>query len=296
MFRLDLNESVPREIRRLLLDELKDGEAALLGTEGSLAERVHEARKRIKRVRAVLALVDGGGPGAELAEACRRAAARLAGPRGHAALLHSYERLVSLEPECENAALRQELHARAASVSEGAPDFLEATARCLHDARAFAKQVEVQGNGFDAIARGFRATYRRARRALHLARASGKATDFHAFRKPCKRHFYQLRLLEDVWPAVMETRTAELDRTGELAGEHHDLSLLRDELKKLVPGEPGQGLDAIVARRERQLEQQILALGELCFAERGRAITSRVRRYWQATAENGIVAKPTPEV
>lgn len=295
MFRLDLNESIPREIRRLLLDELKDGEEALLGSHGALAERVHDARKRIKRLRAVLALVECDANAHELTEACRRAAAQLAGPRGHAALLHSYDRLVTLVPECENAALRSELRSRAESVAADAPEFLDAAAQSLHAARSAARRVEVAGAGFEAIERGFRATYRRARRALRRAQLTEKATDFHAFRKPCKRHFYQLRLLEDVWPAVLEARTLELDRTGELAGEHHDLSLLREEARQIVGGDAGQKLEELIRGRERELEKQIIALGTLCFAERSRAITSRMRRYWNATVKNGVVAKPSPE-
>lgn len=294
MFRIDLTESVPREIRRLLVTELKDGEAALRGGEGPLAERIHEARKRIKRVRAVLALTEKNEHQTELRNACRRAAAQLAGPRGHAALLSTYERLVTLEPACDNGELRRELHARATGVTAEAPDFLDAAATCLQEARHIAKSIEVRGEGFAAIERGFRATYRRAREALSVARASGKATDFHAFRKPCKRHFYQLRLLVDVWPAVIEARAAELDRTGELAGDHHDLSLLRDEVTHIIGGEAAKSVVQQIEHCERDLEKQLLALGELCFAERSRAVSSRLGRYWAATARNGVVARPSP--
>lgn len=294
MFRLDLNEKVAREIRRLVRHTLEEGETALLGSQASLAERTHEARKCIKRARAVLALLERSEIRSGIADACRRAAAQLAGPRGHAALLHSYERLTSLDPACEHDELRRALQSRARAVAD-APEFLHSAARCLHQGRHLAKSLEVRGEGFSAIARGFRLTHRDARRALRVARATGKPAHFHAFRKPCKRHFYQVRLLDDVWPVVVEARASELDRLTELAGDHHDLSLLRVEATHLIGRAAARDVARRIRRRERDLEAQIIALGELCFAERSRAITSRLARYWAATVRNGIVAKPSPE-
>ncbi|MFZ5890158.1 MAG: hypothetical protein ACOY0T_03740, partial [Myxococcota bacterium] len=120
MFRLDPNEPIHREIRRLVLDEFDDAAQALEGGDEPLAVRIHEARKRLKRLRAVLALV------AETADAqlvralvdmARSAARTLAGPRGHAALLHSFESLIGNEPDCDNAVVGR---ARAARAPAGA--------------------------------------------------------------------------------------------------------------------------------------------------------------------------------
>lgn len=287
MFRLDLTEPVHHEIRRLALGELKDAEDALSGNEEPVEARIHEARKRLKRLRALLDLAgDNVNQGARryLIEASRNAARLLATPRGHAALLHSYDGLVASEPESENAELRRELAARAEAVGEEAKDALESASRVLHDARGSAKELDVQGRGFEVIRPGFRATYRKARRALERAHEQGSAEHFHEFRKPCKRHLYQLRLLEDVWPPILQAQAAEVDRTGELAGEHHDLCLLRAEVAQVLSGDAARSVERFIARRERELERDILALGALCFAETAGAISERVASYWARSA------------
>lgn len=286
MFRFDLTEPVPHEIRRLALGELKDAAESLSGGDEPLAARIHEARKRLKRLRALLDLVEQSaerGARRALIEASRNAAQLLAAPRGHAALLHCYETLVAAQPECENPALRRELAERAASVNaEG--DALEAAARILHDARPSAKSLNVAGSEFEVIEAGFRATYRRAQKALARAREHGDAADFHAFRKPCKRHLYQLRLLEGAWPALMQAQALAIDGIGELAGEHHDLCLLSTEVARVLEGDAARDLKRAIARRASELEQQILTQGALGFAEKPRSISARVGGYWRQSA------------
>ncbi|MFZ5890157.1 MAG: CHAD domain-containing protein [Myxococcota bacterium] len=152
--------------------------------------------------------------------------------------------------------------------------------RVIHDARQTAKRLSVDLHGFDAIGRGFQRTYRRARRALQRARIGGDPKDFHAFRTPSKRHLYQLRLFEGIWPELLSAHVGEVDRLGELLGEHHDLSLLAEELTRLLDASEREPLEKTIAKRERKLEKQILALGARCFAERPRDITRRFARYY----------------
>jgi CHAD domain-containing protein len=289
MFRLDLTEPVHHEIRRLALGELEDAEDALSGGEEPVAARIHEARKRLKRLRALLDLVQQSSDQRArraLIEASRKAADLIAVPRGHAALLHAYDALVEAHPECETVELGRALGERAAAVDEEAKDVLANAARILHEARACAKALDIRGRGFDVIGSGIRRTYRRARRALALARDEGGAAHFHEFRKPCTRHLYQLRLLESVWPAILQAQGAEVDRTGELAGEHHDLCLLRAEIPRIVTRDAGISIERFVARRERELERRILALGALCFAEKPSFLCARIAAYWARASRN----------
>jgi CHAD domain-containing protein len=290
MFRLDLTEPVHHEIRRLALGELKDAEDALSGGEEPVEARIHEARKRLKRLRALLDLVQQSSnqrARRALIEASRKAADSIAAPRGHAALLHAYDALIKAHPECETTELGRALSERAAAVDEEAKGVLANAARILHEARACAKALDVRGRGFGVIGPGVRTTYRRARRALARAREEGSAAHFHEFRKPCKRHLYQLRLLESVWPAILQAQAIEVDRTGELAGEHHDLCLLRAEIPRIVTRDTASSIERFVAQRERELEGEILAIGALCFAEKPTLLCARIAAYWAENAANG---------
>ncbi|MGC4091535.1 MAG: CHAD domain-containing protein [Polyangiaceae bacterium] len=283
MFRFDFEEPVNREIRRLVLDELKDAIDALRDADTPLAARIHEARKHLKRLRAVLALVsDCADPALieQLASSCRSAAAALATPRGHAALLACFDELVKSANDATHAELRSELEARANRVTIEVGDSLEAAAERLREARQQAKALELDENGFAAIGEGFRATYRSARRALRRAGSHGNVEAFHAFRKPSKRHAYQLRLFEAAWDAQLGAHTGELELLGELLGEHHDLCLLQGEVANMSLKEPPNAMIAAAERRVRELERMVLSLGTRCFAERPGAITRRIGVYF----------------
>jgi hypothetical protein len=189
MFQLDVAEPLEHEIRRVALGEIKDADHALADGDEPLAVRVHEARKRLKRLRALLALLDGSTEAkviARVATSARAAASILAAPREHAALLQSFDALAHASPSFESAGLRSKLEVRAQSVSLE-PAYLEHARERLRDARQAAKDLSLASDGFSAIANGFRKTYRKARGALTLAREKGSASNFHAFRKPSKR-------------------------------------------------------------------------------------------------------------
>src|SRR5262249_39273128 len=65
-FRLRVTESVPDGLRRLARKELSSISKHLTGATLPRAESIHEARKSVKKVRAILGLVDGdGGRGLE---------------------------------------------------------------------------------------------------------------------------------------------------------------------------------------------------------------------------------------
>jgi CHAD domain-containing protein len=286
MFQFDVKEPLEREIRRVILDELEDADDALAGGDEPLSARVHEARKRLKRLRAVLALVEDNGREQALstiAENTRAAAHSLAGPRGHVALLQCFDDLVQKNPDGASEELKALLTARVQRATLEASDYLEQAREKLRDARGAAKELDLNADGFSFIADGFCKTYRKARRALGVARAQGSSADFHAFRKPSKRHFHQLRLLEATWPELLRSQAGEVDDLAELLGEHHDLCLLSVELARLAPREPERELSRAIARRRRELESDVLARGARCFSERPSAITRRVGGYYALT-------------
>jgi CHAD domain-containing protein len=136
------------------------------------------------------------------------------------------------------------------------------------------------------LAPGFRATYRRARRAFTRASARPSAERLHAFRTPEKRHLYQVELLERLWEGPLRSQRQELSRLGDLLGDHHDLSLLQRELE----GRPelaaeSAALHAMLHKRLEKLEQSALSLAARAFAEKPAAITRRFGAYFRAPDE-----------
>lgn len=284
------SEQLPRGVERLLRTEL-DAARALLSepSERPLDYRVHEVRKTLKRLRALLTLVKGSVSDAlleRLRQLLRTAAHALAELRSSAALAHAFRTLLEDHPNLLDEPVREAIDASLtrASVDEAAIEVaLAAAIEALSRARDAARVVMVSGKGWDSIARGFKDTYARARGDFRLAQRSRSVAHLHDFRTNEKRHLYHLSLLEKVWPRLVRAECKELDELGELLGDHHDLSLLLPELERrgLTQLDLGQLVKSI-EERKLDLERRIWFHGTRLFSESPKRRTERFAGYHAA--------------
>ncbi len=110
------------------------------------------------------------------------------------------------------------------------------------------------------------------------------ADALHDWRKYVKYHGYQTRLIEPVWPAAMHAHRQTADQLSDLLGDHHDLAVL-DDLLRRAPDELGQAVDLsafrlLIRNRQTKLAQQSFALGARLFAEPSEQLTQRWQTYW----------------
>ena len=105
--------------------------------------------------------------------------------------------------------------------------------------------------------------------------------------------WYHQRLLSDAWPGVMEAQTDETDGLAENLGDDHDLAVLTDFLRR-TGAELGTttDLDAIaelIARYRAELYADILRIARRVYAEKPAAFRRRLEAYTWRRAR-----RPTP--
>ena len=127
--------------------------------------------------------------------------------------------------------------------------------------------------------------------AFDSAHWTGSAEAYHDWRKRVKYLWYQVQVLQNIWPAGMKSLSDELDQLGELLGDHHDLSMLRSTV---LNGFPRAGATSTIAALYRridevrlELEKRAEILGKRVYAERPREFTRRIGTYWQVWREGG---------
>jgi CHAD domain-containing protein len=282
------SESLSHGAERLLQREFDSAVELLARAEQPLDYRVHEARKCLKRLRALLALVEDNLDPDQVTRSrtCIRAAAHaLAELRSAAALNETFDALVERYPGSLEAQIVDGVHRALTRPAESADTTtaLSAAVDALGRARDAAQKLDVSGHGWSVVDRGFRRTYSRARKYFSRARDSRSVDELHEFRTQLKRHYYQLELFTKVWPRLVRAECRELDRLGERLGEHHDLSLLVPELERkgLAP-EAVASLPALIDRRRRDLESKVLSGAARLFAEAPRARARRFAGYYAA--------------
>ena len=288
-YELTRRDAAALEVQRVALEQVDRiaGEASRYPT--APESSVHEMRRRIKELRALLRLTRAAiGDEAYAVENIlfRDLARTVSGSRDTDAALQLLRRIRS---ELTDAAGKEAYRSlRRALRRRGVQRRLESLAidAELQSARERISGWQFNGNdGFGVIKRGLSRTYRRGADALRRALESHAAEDLHELRKHVKDQMYHLQLLRDVAPTLLKPHRELLTQLGKTLGEHHDLHTI-DAAVERVPFRTAGRREAIrVALQQRmQLrENEALSLARVVYAESPRAWLERMSVYWNAT-------------
>lgn len=287
------DEGVQAGFRRIAVEQLARAVSSLEDGD-ALHAGVHDARKRVKKLRGLLRLVQPGFKAYRQENACLRDAARtLSGLRDHAAMIETLDQLTARYPRRIDGRrigpLRRELEARrdVAAEAEDLADRIEAFRDVLRQTRDRAEGWELKASGWAALGPGLALTYGRGRAAMAVAQETGIDEDFHDFRKRVKDHGYQVRLLAPVWPVLMDPYAALLEDLGEVLGDQHNLVafapiVAASEMKT----EAREALADLVTEERHRLETRALIIGARVFAEKPAAMARRLGAWWAAWEED----------
>lgn len=304
---LGQSEALANGVKRVAIDQLELAAAGFFDGEDEFANAVHQSRKSMKRVRALLRLVRG-----ELTErvfgyedrAIRDTGRLLAEVRSSFAVTEAGMLIRDLYGDLLAPSTFDELLARLTHRR----DLIELTA--LEDPQLIGRVVHnlekahsrytawptdpdasaVYGLGirddYAAIEPGLHDTYSRGRTEMVAAYRSRTSYDFHEWRKRAKYLRHQIEFLAPLWPEVVVGLAATLDRLGEILGEDHDLA----ELAELIHNRPDLCRNprerslfaALIAQRRAELQTAAEILGRRVYAEKPGALRHRFGEYWGA--------------
>jgi CHAD domain-containing protein len=257
-------------------------------------EAVHEVRKEIKQLRALLRLVRPAMAQSDyrrFSDALREASGRLGAARD------AHVKVNALAELSEH--FKQELAPRSFRELKG---FLAAGCRqrqaelsrtkaprkvgcLLKKLSGQIASVRVKGSGWSALAPGVKRSYRDGRRGYQLAYEAGTPERFHKWRKRVKDLYYQIGLLHRIWPEQMAAAETELKHLGRCLGDDHDLVMLTEAAAtkrfRKQATEEVEALKALADKRQDELRAEALALGSRFYKEKPSVFCKRLGRYWK---------------
>jgi CHAD domain-containing protein len=250
------------------------------------AELVHEARKAIKRMRALARLLRyelGEQELERVDDSLRAAGRRLGGARDAEVRLATLGRLIGRHPKAlalEGVArLREQLERERRQQPAHPQDVLGDIANMRRELARW-NLVDL---GFPALAPGLQRIYREGRQHHDRVRRehAGNAESVHDWRKRVKSLYYVLDMLGTAKAKGGRATTRRASRLGDLLGEEHDLWLLAAYLEEHPDalGEDGSAhktLLKLIARRRKRLRKLALELGARLYEPRPGAFTRRV--------------------
>jgi CHAD domain-containing protein len=262
-------------------------------------EAIHETRKALKRLRALVRLLR-----MELGERryqreyaiLRDAARRLAGARDAEVMVDTLDALLQRYPRKLGRrrpliALRERLAAERAMAARRTLEDHALRAQVLRDLCGLRERAQrwdlPERPGLTIVESDLRRIYRQGRQRMHLLeRGKGDAHAMHEWRKRVKDLRYAAEILS------LRSIARPADRLGEVLGEEHDLVVLAGLLsppgRAPFKGKRGKrarkALLKRIARRRRRLRRRALREGERLYRRRPKKFLRRVRSTHRSTS------------
>ncbi len=301
------SEALGNGVKRVAMEQLELAAVGFLDLEGGLGGAVHESRKSIKKVRALLRLVKGELPGHiyDFENQSLRDTGRLmAEIRSAQGVLNAAESVQGLYADLLSVGTFADLVERLARrrdfvelKTDDDPNLVGRVIRRLekayHRYGSWPTDPEAQKvyglgirDSYEAVRPGLRHTYDSGRTTMVQAYKRGAPGDFHEWRKRVKDLRHQMEFLAPLWPEVVVGTAMTLDRLGDLLGEDNDLAdlltLLRDRPDLCSNPRERSLFRALALQRRGELQLASEILGRRVYAEHPKSVASRFGEYWGA--------------
>lgn len=270
--------SLQQALRRIADEELRAALAVLDDTRLP-PQAVHDVRKRAKKLRGLLRLLQGSFPDHARENAALRDAGRLLALQRDAEVrLATFGRLFPDTPAALAPLRRLLVHDRDAPPAPSHQTEAAEILRAMHDR---VRGWTLTGKDHRILAQGLARTRRRAAQAMEDAARSPGFDAIHDWRKRAKDFWYQTRLLAPIWPEAMVPLTKSAGDLTEALGLHHDIAVL---LARLPPDLLSAKAGALFNRRARaaqhDIEARVFPEGARLFAGDPRAMAKLWCRWW----------------
>lgn len=281
VYRIGKDEEVAAGLLRSMREDLAAAERAFR-TAGQREQRVHEVRRRLKRIRTILRIVEPafGDQAVETRHLLSEAARLLASARDADVAAASARALAEAATGDDTLGFgrvadtlgREAAEAHRQRTPVGQIMMLFATAG------AAVAAMEPTFDGARLFDKSLRRIYGRGRRAMRKAQASLATADLHAWRKQAKQLGYHMALGRDRLSKPARRLEEKLDALGDILGADNDHALLAEKLALMPSADLSlmSQLSAISAQRQR-LEAEAFALGAAIYRRKPDAFARKFR-------------------
>lgn len=259
-------------------------------------EAIHDARKRLKKGRSLLRLVRKSMPKDTYKReknALRDIGRALSPARDSEVyqetldnLLDIYELTLDVDAFSDLKESLADLHQVRLQKLRDRDNPLDGYIAELKDSKQRLNQLALEVSGWEAIARNLKRIYRQGQERFATAYEEGSDEAFHEWRKRVKDLWYDMRLLQDLWPPVIDAFEGETHRLAKLLGDGHDISELRHFLQDCAEEVAVEEVHIkvllpLMGHRQYKLRQQAHDLGQKLYSEEPEAFITRLSSYWQ---------------
>ncbi len=279
-------ESISNRLQQFTLTQVDLAITCLTDSTLNQDEAIHETRRCLKRVRAILRLVK-----TELAATIydrdnvylRNIGRRLAVLRDAAVMV---ETLAALKKEFSTQLshsawreLKKELVAVQRQSVQREKKRMTAVITKLRTARVRVEKWALDFDDEAVLRKGLQKVYQRGSRARKLALEETTAENFHEWRKHVNHLRHQLQILQSLKIGKVKATLREFKTLAEVLGRKNDLAVLSQHLQRIKrkAGEPTrQALQTLLHARDAAFAAEATQLGQRLYKRKSKAFTQRI--------------------
>lgn len=291
-FQLILESPLEEGIKKLISDQISRARDQI-ENQTDIHLTIHESRRTLKRIRAVLRLVrDEIGYSNYYREniLMRDLGRRLSGARDNQVLLKTFSSLEEVYPASfsgsEISRIKQSVEEQTdLEINHFMYDLggFEQFKDDLVDALGRVDQYCTIRNDFLAIENGFRRNYKQGRNLLkQIVREDHEI--FHEFRKRSKYFLHHIQILRPLFPRLMKAYAKSIQEYSELLGEIRDYYRLEMFLEEPgaqpIPADSKKKMTCKIRQVRNELLEKIFLDSSHIYAEKPGALVDRMRRYY----------------
>ena len=295
-YTLKPGRSIRNDVRRLADKQLTLAIASLQGIGAPKGDQgIQEARRRVKKIRALVRLVQSSlGRASRSANKRLRCVNRLLAPVADGAsvvetLARFDARHAHALPRRLIASIRKELVQRRLHIDRQARlnPVLQASIGLLEAERQRVRRWRPETGGFRAVRRGLKTTVRQAKRAMGLSLEHPTTEHYHYWRRRVKDHWLQVRLLEARCGNGLVGDERALEALDGCLGELHNWMLLEATLTTdtLLPRQDTARTLRLLRRDQTALRRRAQQLGARVYRETPQQFVTRAKRAWRTAKQ-----------
>jgi CHAD domain-containing protein len=288
-YRFRRKESAAEGFRRIVREQTAAAVSFLADQGTDASERVHEARRHLKRLRAILELVRHAAE-PQLIEAeqevLRTAGHRLALTRDADVCLATFETLAATARFAERRRLLAYFQKRSRDARRRLGNGKLAAIASLTRKSGFRiAEANLNAEGWSLFQRDLERSLRHARKLRPGSKEQADDAALHEWRKALKRLFHQLELFRPMLGKAQRVLLAAIERLCDVLGEIHDLYVLENSLREYYLKVAGPGgmdfLQSLINARRKLLLRRACKLGAAVFRDKPKTVLRRIHRAWK---------------
>ena len=298
-FELKHNETVAENITRILTSQADNVKSHCKAGPDKRHEAIHEIRKSIKRIRAILRLVRGEiGYSTYYRENIfyRDLNRSLSDIRALNVLVASSR---VLQSDLSDTLEESRFNPLIGSLQEKRDQMLDrlilkenllhSILKQMDSAKRRIRKLPIEHNDFRAFDGGLTRIYKQGLLYRDLSQAQPVPENIHNLRKRIKYHWYHMQILQPISPSILKPYTETLDMIGENLGQYHDLAELQSHLE-LNPGILENHLQSTLTDgceiKKTSILNRIWKDVEAVYSEKPGDLARRFARYWEIYQKN----------